>query len=79
MMRWTNDVYISTPHRVTRPEQERYSIVFFMEANPDAIVEAVPSCIAPGGGAHYPPITAGDYLTSRLEVTYDHLAEKVDA
>ncbi len=79
MMRWTNDVYISTPHRVTRPVEERYSIVFFMEANPDAIVEAVPSCIEAGGQAHYAPITAGDYLTGRLEVTYDHLNEKLEA
>jgi isopenicillin N synthase-like dioxygenase len=79
MMRWTNDVYVSTPHRVTRPVAERYSIVFFMEANPDAIVEAVPSCINPGDQPHYPPITAGDYLTSRLAVTYDHLNDKVNA
>jgi isopenicillin N synthase-like dioxygenase len=79
MMRWTNNVYVSTPHRVTRPAQERYSIVFFMEANPDAIVEAVPSCIEPGGAAHYAPITAGDYLTSRLAATYDHLNEPQNA
>lgn len=79
MMRWTNDVYISTPHRVTRPVAERYSVVFFMEANPEAMVEAVPSCIAPGDAAHYAPITAGDYLIGRLEVTYEHLIDQPEA
>jgi isopenicillin N synthase-like dioxygenase len=72
MMRWTNDVYISTPHRVTRPPAERYSVVFFMEPNPDALVQAVPSCIEPGGAAHYPPISAGDYLLERLAAIYEY-------
>jgi isopenicillin N synthase-like dioxygenase len=75
MMRWTNDVYISTPHRVTRPTADRYSLIFFMEPNPDAIVEAIPGCIAPGDSARYAPINAGDYLLSRLAVTYDHMNE----
>jgi isopenicillin N synthase-like dioxygenase len=72
MMRWTNNVYISTPHRVTRPPAERYSVVFFMEPNPDALVQAVPSCIEPGGAAHYPPISAGDYLLERLAAIYEY-------
>ena len=70
LMRWSNDVYVSTPHRVTRPKQERYSVAFFLDANPDARVEAVPSCVGPGEGAKYPPVTAGDYLRSRLDATY---------
>jgi isopenicillin N synthase-like dioxygenase len=72
MMRWTNDVYISTPHRVIQPETERYSVVFFMEPNPDALVQAVPSCIEPGGAAHYAPISAGDYLRQRLDMIYEY-------
>ena len=68
LMRWTNDVYVSTPHRVVSPAgKERYSIAFFLDPNPDAVV-------APLSGmekaALYPPITGADYLQSRLDATY---------
>ena len=71
LMRWTNDVYRSTPHRVTNPQgRDRYSIAFFLDANADAVVEAIPSCVAAGEVARYQPITAGDYLASRFAQTY---------
>ena len=73
LMRWTNDVYVSTPHRVLRPAAERYSVAFFGDAHPDALVEALPTCLAPGAQPRYAPITAGAYLTQRLTATYDHL------
>ena len=73
LMRWTNDVYVSTPHRVLRPRQERYSVAFFADANPGALVEALPGCVAPGETPRYRPILCGDYLTQRLTATYDHL------
>ena len=39
LMRWTNDVYVSTPHRVVnRSGRERYSIAFFFDPNPEARV-----------------------------------------
>lgn len=66
MMRWTNDTYVSTPHRVLPPKRQRQSVAFFCEANPDAIVTALPGT----GRAKYPPIRAADYLASRLEATY---------
>jgi isopenicillin N synthase-like dioxygenase len=35
LMRWTNDVYVSTPHRVVnRSARERYSIAFFYDPDP---------------------------------------------
>ena len=66
LMRWTNDIYVSTPHRVLPPKRQRRSVAFFCEANPDALVEALPGT----GEAKYPPIRAADYLASRLEATY---------
>ncbi len=66
LMRWTNDVYVSTPHRVLIPKQQRRSIVFFLDPNPDAVVEALPGT----GEAKYPPVTGADYLKMRLDATY---------
>jgi isopenicillin N synthase-like dioxygenase len=73
LMRWTNDVYLSTPHRVAIPVQDRYSVAFFLDPNPDARVEVLEGCIAPGAASKYQPTTGADYLRERLAATYDHL------
>jgi isopenicillin N synthase-like dioxygenase len=70
LMRWTNDQYQSTPHRVRIPEAERYSIAFFLDPNPDAIVE--PILKSPGETSRYAPISVRDYLLGRLDATYEH-------
>ncbi|MEM9972191.1 MAG: 2-oxoglutarate and iron-dependent oxygenase domain-containing protein [Pseudomonadota bacterium] len=70
LMRWTNDVYVSTPHRVLIPKRQRRSIAFFLDPNPDAVIEALPGT----GEAKYPPVTGAEYLKSRLDATY---SEKV--
>jgi isopenicillin N synthase-like dioxygenase len=70
LMRWTNDVYVSTPHRVVnRGARERYSIAFFFDPNPDAMVEAIPSCVREGELARYPAILAAGYLKMRLDAS----------
>jgi isopenicillin N synthase-like dioxygenase len=67
LMRWTGDIYVSTPHRVVRPAAERYSIAFFLDPNPEARVETLP-----GRPTLYPPTTGAAYLKSRLDHTYAH-------
>jgi isopenicillin N synthase-like dioxygenase len=70
LMRWTNDIYVSTPHRVVnRSGRERYSIAFFLDPNPDARVAAIPSCVPAGESQKYPPISAADYLKFRLDAS----------
>ena len=76
LMRWSNDVYVSTPHRVAIPSQKRYSIAFFLDPNPDAPV--VPVGLTQGQIAKYPPTTAGAFLKSRLDPTYGHLPAAPD-
>src|ERR1700723_4426304 len=78
LMRWTNDVYVSTPHRVVnRSARERYSIAFFYDPNPDAMVETIPSCVGEGEVERYPSILAADYLKMRLDATKPAEAERV--
>ena len=66
LMRWTNDIYRSTPHRVLAPARRRRSVAFFLEARPDAVIAPLPGT----GAAKYPPIRAADYLRGRLDDTY---------
>ena len=70
LMRWTNDIYVSTPHRVLIPQNSRRSLAFFLDPNPDALIQALPGT----GTAKYPPVTGADYLRMRLDATY---AEKI--
>lgn len=77
LMRWSNDVYVSTPHRVVNSSgKERYSMAFFLDPNPEADVSCLPSCMGLDNPAKYPPITGGAYLKQRLDATYDFRAEK---
>jgi isopenicillin N synthase-like dioxygenase len=70
LMRWTNDIYVSTPHRVVnRSGKERYSIAFFLDPNPEAEVAAIPSCVPDGEKPKYQPISAADYLKMRLDAS----------
>jgi isopenicillin N synthase-like dioxygenase len=73
LMRWTNDVYVSTPHKVENPPgRDRYSVAFFLDPNPDVEVACLPTCVAPGAAPKYEPVTAGAFLHSRLAPTYAH-------
>lgn len=77
LMRWTNDIYVSTPHRVVnRQGRERMSMAFFLDPNPQAMVEALPGCVSAEAPARYPPIRASDFLKSRLEPSYAHTLRK---
>ena len=71
LMRWTNDTYVSTPHRVVNPTgQERYSVAFFLDPNPDAVVACLPTCTGATRPQKYPTVRASDYLRGRLDATY---------
>jgi len=74
LMRWTNDRFVSTMHRVVNPPDglgataRRLSIPFFFMPNYDAVIECIPSCA--GSGAKYPPIESGKLLSARYAATY---------
>jgi isopenicillin N synthase-like dioxygenase len=63
MVRWTNDEYRSTKHRVINwYDRDRYSIPCFFGPSADAVIEVLPTCRGPGRPPRYEPIT---YRASR--------------
>ena len=72
MARWTNDRWVSTLHRVICPpadepgSQRRQSIAFFHQPNWDAEIVCLPTCLADGEMAKYPPVTSGAHLREKF-------------
>jgi isopenicillin N synthase-like dioxygenase len=72
IQRWTNDRFVSTPHRVINPaRRDRMSIPFFANADFDAVVTCLPSCIEPGKPARYPPLDVGEFMVHRYSRNFD--------
>ena len=68
LARWSNDRYRSTPHRVVGPAAgDRVSIPFFINPDPGTVVDCIPSCITEGRPQRYDQITAGTFLTQRID------------
>ena len=72
MQRWTNDRWVSTLHRVAVPPdeaatEERFSMAFFQNPSADALVEVVPTCVAPEEAPRYPPIVFADWLREKVK------------
>jgi isopenicillin N synthase-like dioxygenase len=69
MARWTNDRWRSTMHRVQIPTERRQSIAFFHNANWDARIECIRSCVADGEQPKYGPINAGPHLMQKFRAS----------
>jgi isopenicillin N synthase-like dioxygenase len=72
MCRWTNDKWLSTPHRVVVPDDlasklgdRRQSLAYFCNLNMDADVQAIPTCVTADHPAKYPPTRAGEHLMAK--------------
>ncbi len=58
IVRWTNDEYLSTKHRVINTNTvDRYSIPVFFGPSGDAPIEVLPTCQGPGRPPLYQPMT----------------------
>ena len=72
LMRWTNDKWISTQHRVVNPPHEsardhdRLSLVYFVQPNYDASIKCIETCQSAEAPAKYPAVLNGDYLYSKF-------------
>jgi len=79
LARWTNDRFVSTPHRVINNRRsdnaggrDRYSLPYFFDTDMDAVIECLPTCAGPGNPPRYDPVRYGDYLMERLDKNYDY-------
>lgn len=75
-MRWTNDEWVSTPHRVANPPGEakgsarRQSIPFFLNPSADTVIRCLEPFISGGQQAKYEPITYGDYIALKTRQAF---------
>ena len=70
---WTNDRYVSNPHRVVNPpETDRYSIPFFVEPGFHTRIECLPTCRPVDGVATHEPMITGEYLLGRFDGTHSY-------
>ncbi|MCM2463339.1 2OG-Fe(II) oxygenase [Pseudomonas sp. CG7] len=76
MARWSNDRYLSTPHRVISPlGVDRYSMPFFAEPHPDTLIQCLPGCQDDTHPPKYPTTTCAEFLLSRFADTYAYRRE----
>lgn len=67
LTRWSDDLLPSNFHRVRSPGEgeyqgDRYSIAYFAQADRDAVIQ--------GPQGKYPPMTAAEFLTQRVQANY---------
>ena len=72
LQRYTNGRLKSTVHRVVTPPQEkmktsRFSVPFFMHANPDMDLSCLSTCVSEDNPKQYEDITAEGFLMQRLK------------
>jgi isopenicillin N synthase-like dioxygenase len=73
LARYSNDRFRATPHRViNRNDASRYAIPFFLGPNHDAIVDCVPTCVAPDNPPRYEPTTYGAFTQRLLTLNFAH-------
>ena len=79
LARWTNDRYVSTPHRVSAPvTSDRFSVPFFVNPDPATVVSCLPSCVDERNPCRYPAVTASDFLAERI-AQGGYMDDSVDA
>jgi isopenicillin N synthase-like dioxygenase len=71
LQRWTNDVYVSSLHRVlNRGRAARMSISFFVYANPRAEIACLETCRSADRPERYGSVVAGEYIKLLLTQYY---------
>ncbi len=68
---WTNDRWVSNPHRVVNPAGvDRYSSPLFVTPPFHLRIETLPTCLDADGTSRHEPEGSGPYLLSRFDCTH---------
>ncbi|HZQ60813.1 MAG TPA: 2-oxoglutarate and iron-dependent oxygenase domain-containing protein [Casimicrobiaceae bacterium] len=82
LRRWTNDRWLSTPHRVMNVSgTDRYSIAFFFGPDLERKLSCLPTCHDAEHPPKYPPISYGEYKLEFVSANYfkvDHSQAAAD-
>ncbi|MGJ7565964.1 isopenicillin N synthase family dioxygenase [Variovorax sp. GB1R11] len=71
LMRWTNDRWISNPHRVINTSgRERFSVPFFFDPTYRTNVECISTCQGPENPVKYGQVIWGEYLKNKFDTAY---------
>jgi isopenicillin N synthase-like dioxygenase len=79
LLRWTNDLFLATPHRaINRSGGERYALAFFCDARIDWPIAAVPTTVGPDKPPKYETTWYTDYMVAYQKRTYDLLQQAAE-
>jgi isopenicillin N synthase-like dioxygenase len=79
LARWSNNLYVSTPHRVLRPQKaccgplqnDRISIPFFFDPNYDSIISPIHDLVRKSDSSVlFDPIMYGDHLLAKTSKNF---------
>ena len=71
MARWSNDRFISTPHRVVNTSgRERYSVGVFFDPHFDTVID--PRDLQQDIAPRHAPVMCGDYILSRFNKAFNY-------
>lgn len=71
LRRWTNDRFLSTPHRVAPPTQDRYSLPYFYSPSTDKVMAPIETCVSDERPARYEAILLDDFNKEYYSPTFD--------
>jgi len=73
MARWSNERFVSTPHRVVNASgRDRYSMVVFHDANGDTAIDPAAMNLPSGTASLHPPVRASDYIAGRFAEAFTY-------
>jgi isopenicillin N synthase-like dioxygenase len=75
---WSNDRYRAALHRVvTNPQQDRYSVPFFLNPSFDTTYEPLPTTVTADHPSRYRPITWREFRSLRAAGDYADIGEEI--